>query len=156
MSLVRRRGAPVGAPEAPVAMRDNFPAYTTAMVEPSGERTGPFPTRESMPWCATGVNHEESPPDVEIESTWFVPSRNRPEYGVNAATRTRLPSFDHDGFPGPKSGACTWVTVPVATSTTFTLARRHTPSTFRNAMRRPSGDHAAPIAEPSVLVRRRT
>src|SRR5688572_5747569 len=136
-------------------MSDSLPAYTTAICEPSGEITGPFPTRESSPWCATGANQVESPPKTAMESNWFVPSRNRPEYGVSAATNTRLPSFDHDGLPGPKSGGWICLTSPEATSTTLTLARRQTPSTLRNAICFPSGDQAAPIADPSVLVRRR-
>jgi hypothetical protein len=36
------------------------------------------------------------------------------------------------------------VTVPVATSSTDISATRHMPSTLKNAMRLPSGDHAAP------------
>src|SRR5262245_52156214 len=105
MSLVRRTGAPAGAPLADVDSNESVPPYTTAILEPSGEITGPLPTRESMPWCATGEYQVESPPVVEIASSWFVPSRKRPEYGVSAAMSTREPSFDQEGLPGPKSGA---------------------------------------------------
>ena len=61
------------------------------------------------------------------------------------ATATRRPSGDHVGMPGPKSESWILVTLPVATFTTDTAARRHMPSTSRNAIREPSGDHAAPI-----------
>src|SRR5262245_15276414 len=105
MSLVRRRGGPVGAPFADTGMSESFPSYTTAIFAPSGEIAGPLPTRESIDWCAIGVYHVESPPVEEIASSWFVPSRKRPEYGVSAAMSTREPSFDQDGLPGPKSGA---------------------------------------------------
>jgi hypothetical protein len=50
------------------------------------------------------VYHVESPPVAEIARIWFVPSRKRPEYGVSAATSTRVPSFDQVGFPGPNIG----------------------------------------------------
>src|SRR5688572_25396959 len=77
---------------------------------------------------------------------WFVPSRKRDEYGSSAANATFLPSGDHVGAPGPKFGAFTCVTAPLATSTTLTAARRHAPSTSRNAILLPSGDHAGECA----------
>src|SRR5688500_803233 len=100
ISVVRRRGIPVGAPVREAGMTESFPSYTTAMLAPSGESTGPLPTRESMDWWGTGAYHPESPPVTEMERIWLVPSRNRPEYGVSAAMTTRCPSFDQDGLPG--------------------------------------------------------
>src|SRR5881227_78610 len=60
------------------------------------------------------------------------------------AIARRLPSGDQVGAPGWGSESWTLVTAPVATSTTDICATRHMPSTLKNAIRLPSGDHAAP------------
>ena len=60
------------------------------------------------------------------------------------ATATRAPSGDQVGIPGENSDSCRRVTVPEATSTTETWARRHMPSTSKKAILVPSFDHDAP------------
>src|SRR5262249_57846847 len=50
---------------------------------------------------------------------------------------------------------CSWLTSPRAPPTTATWAPRHMPSTLKNAIRLPSGDHAAPCGCVVRLVTRR-
>src|ERR1039458_2427549 len=75
---------------------------------------------------------------------WFVPSRTVAEYGARYAIAMRFPSGDHVGIPGAFSVSCSFVTLPLATSTTDTCAARQIPFTSKNAIRFPSGDHDAP------------
>src|SRR5687768_17330802 len=97
------------------------PSLMTAIRDPSGDHTGPAPTRESIEKCASGVNHRSSPAlSADIDRIWLVPSRNRDEYGDSAATTTRFPSRDQVGEPGPNIEAWMRVTSPLATSTTAT------------------------------------
>src|ERR1700735_3487961 len=95
-----------------------------------------------------GKNHLSSgffaPVSDDIVMIWFVPSRTVLEYGAMLASAIRLPSGDHVGIPGAFSVSWIFVTLPLATSTTDTLAARHIPFTSKNAIRLPSGDHVAP------------
>jgi hypothetical protein len=124
------------------------PSLMTAIFDPSGDHAGPAPTRESIEKCSAGVNQRSSPAlSADIDRILLVPSRKRDEYGASAAMTTRLPSADHVGVPGPNIDAWMRATAPVTTSTTEMFARRQIPSTSRKAIRFPSGDHAAPIAD---------
>src|ERR1019366_9324195 len=55
---------------------------------------------------------------------WFVPSRTVAEYGARYAIAMRFPSGDHVGIPGAFSVSCSFVTLPLATSTTDPCALR--------------------------------
>src|SRR5437667_11953958 len=94
-----------------------------AIFVPSGDHTGPQPPRESIESIGTGAYHRSPPPEsfagsAEIVSTWFVPSRNRFVRGATSANAIRLPSGDQVGGPGCGSVSCTFVTTPVAPSST--------------------------------------
>src|SRR5206468_4257525 len=109
---------------------------------PSGDHTGPQPPRESIESVGTGAYHFSSPlATAEIVNTWFVPSRNRLEYGATLANASRFPSGDQDGVPGCGNVSWSFITVPVATSRTDISATRHMPVTLKKAIRLPSGDH---------------
>src|SRR5262245_32401032 len=127
-----------------------------AILVPSGDHAGPQPPRESIDSIGTGANHLSSLSDDEdIVRIWFVPSRKRLVIGAMPAIARRLPSGDQAGAPGCGSESWTLVTSPLATSTTDICATRHMPSTLKNAIRLPSGDHAAPCGCVVRLVRRR-
>src|SRR3954454_12537864 len=116
-----------------------------AIFVPSGDQAGPQLPRESMESSGTGANHLSSFTAVDdIVRIWFVPSRNRLVIGAMPAIASPLPSGDQTGAPGCGSESCTLATLPLATSRTDICATRHMPSTLKNAMRVPSGDHPAP------------
>src|SRR5260370_29470178 len=94
--------------------------------------------------CARGRYDLCTPPLDDVVSTWFVLSRKRLVYGATSASAMRFPSGDQVGVPGCASVSWTFVTVPLATSSTEIWATRHIPSTLKNAMRVPSGDQVAP------------
>ena len=145
--MLTRRGGPSGVPSGATGSVASCPSYTSAIVVPSGEITGPAPTRESMERCCTGVCHRSALPSTGIASSWLVPSRKRVEYFSSAAMSTCRPSPDQVGAPGPNICSCSFVTAPLCTFTMATLAARQMPSTSRYAMRVPSGDQAGPMAD---------
>ena len=147
ISFVRRRGGPTGAPVADTGTTSSTPSVISAMCVPSGDQTGPSPTRESIVRFGTGRYHRSPPvPSASMLRIWFVPSRKRVENGLSAATATRLPSGDHVGIPGAKIPSSSVVVFPVARSTISMSLCRQIAFTSRYAMRVPSGDHAGAIA----------
>src|SRR3954471_11523326 len=114
-----------------------------AIFVPSGDHAGPQLPRESIDSIGTGANHLSSSSAVDdIVKIWLVPSRKRFVIGAMPAIARRVPSGDHAGAPGCGSESWTLVTLPLATSITDICATRHMPSTLKNAIRVPSGDHA--------------
>src|SRR5262249_61719950 len=96
-----------------------------AIFVPSGDHAGPQPPRESMDSIGTGANHLSSFAVVDdIVRIWFVPSRKRLVIGAMPAIASRFPSGDHVGAPGCGSESWTFVTSPLATSTTDIRATR--------------------------------